>query len=80
LTGVVDSLTVTLYATRNGSGGSNGGGELASFRDASGYDGILAGTPGILATAAAGTAFRGVALAPGVASGATLKVTLSAVR
>jgi len=44
-----------------------------TLRDATGYNGVLAATPSILATAAPGTAFRGVALAPGVTA-------LSAVR
>ncbi|MEI9947639.1 MAG: hypothetical protein WDO74_01285 [Pseudomonadota bacterium] len=58
------SGTVTLYATRKGGGGAAGGGELVSVVDASGYNGAFASTPTLLVTAAANTAFRGVAFAP----------------
>ena len=64
LTASVNGSTVTLYAVRKGGGGATGGGELVSLVDGSGYNGALAGTPTLLATAAANTAFRGVALAP----------------
>ena len=64
LTGVVSGSTVTLYAVRKGGSSATGGGELVSLVDASGYDGAFAGTPTLRATAAANTAFRGVALVP----------------
>jgi len=60
----VTGTTVTLYATRKGGSTGTGGGELVKLVDTSGYNGALAGTPALLATAAANTAFRGVALAP----------------
>jgi HYR domain-containing protein len=64
LTAVVSGASVTLYATRKGGSGSTGGGELVTLVDASGYNGVLAGTPTVLVTAANQTAIRGVALAP----------------
>ncbi|APV50535.1 hypothetical protein BWI17_13040 [Betaproteobacteria bacterium GR16-43] len=57
LTGVVSGTTVTLYAVR-------GGNQLVTLTDASGYNGAFAGTPTLLATAAANTTFRGVTLSP----------------
>jgi Bacterial Ig domain len=57
VTGVVNGSTVTLYATRTAN-------QLVSFVDTSGYDGTLAGTPTVLATAASNTAFRSVVTAP----------------
>ncbi len=62
LTASVSGTTVTLYAVR-------GGKELVTLTDASGYNGTLAGTPAVVATAAANTGFRGVAFAP-LAAGA----------
>lgn len=64
LTATVSDNTVTLYATRKGGAGANGGGELVSLVDSSGYNTAFTGTPTLLATAAIRTAFRGVALAP----------------
>lgn len=64
LTGVVDGTNVTLYVTRKGGSTSNGGGELVTLTDSSGYNGAFSGTPMVIATAASKTAFRGVALAP----------------
>jgi predicted extracellular nuclease len=64
LTGIVDGITVTLFATRKGGSGANGGGELVSIVDADGYNRPFGPTPIVLASAAAKTAFRGVALAP----------------
>ncbi|HEX3772150.1 MAG TPA: hypothetical protein VHV30_14840 [Polyangiaceae bacterium] len=64
VTGVVNGTTVTLYATRKGGTAAAGGGELDRIVDASGFGGTLAGAPTLLATAAANTAFRGVAVAP----------------
>ncbi|MEI9935640.1 MAG: hypothetical protein WDO69_00315 [Pseudomonadota bacterium] len=64
LTANVKSGTVTLYAVRKGGSGAVGGGELVSVVDAGGYNGAFAGTPTLLVTAAANTAFRGIALAP----------------
>lgn len=63
LTGYAAGSAVVLFATRNG-GGANGGGELVTITDNTGYNGIFGGTPTVLATATAKTAFRGVALAP----------------
>ena len=57
LTASVSGDTVTLYTTRKGS-------ELAQLVDGTGFNMTLTGTPSLIATAAAGTAFRGVALAP----------------
>jgi hypothetical protein len=57
LTGVVNGTSVALYATRGGS-------QLVALTDASGFNGAFAATPSVLATAAANTAFRGVAFAP----------------
>jgi hypothetical protein len=62
LTSTVSGTTVTLFATRLRL--ATGGGELVSIVDASGWNGAFAGTPTILATATANTAFAGVALAP----------------
>jgi hypothetical protein len=64
LTAVASGGTVTLYAVRGGGSGAAGGGQLVTLVDASGYNGAFAGTPALLATAAANTSFRGVALAP----------------
>lgn len=64
VTATVNAGAVTLYVTRKGGSGATGGGELASLVDASGYNGAFSGTPTLLASAAANTAFRGVALAP----------------
>jgi hypothetical protein len=64
LTGVVTGSTVSLFATRKGGSGATGGGELVSFDDASGYNGSFTGSATLLATAAANTAFRGVAYLP----------------
>lgn len=63
LTGVTSGTTVTLYATRKG-GGAAGGGELVKLVDATGYNVSITASPTLLATAAANTAFRGVAFAP----------------
>ncbi len=62
LTASVAGTTVTLYAVRDGK-------ELVTLTDASGYNGALAGTPAVVATAANNTGFRGVAFAP-LAAGA----------
>jgi hypothetical protein len=64
LTATVNAGTVTLYATRKGGSAAAGGGELVSVVDASGYNGAFAGSPTLLVTALANTAFRGVALSP----------------
>ncbi|MBZ5640114.1 MAG: hypothetical protein LAO51_15315 [Acidobacteriia bacterium] len=64
LVGKVDGTTVTIYATRKGGGGATGGGELVSLVDATGYNVTITATSTVLATAAASTAFRGVAFAP----------------
>ena len=54
---------VVLFAIRKALG-TQGGGELVKLTDTTGYRGALIGTPVLLATAGANTAFRGVALAP----------------
>jgi hypothetical protein len=65
LTGVVSGGNVTLYATRKGGSTATGGGELVSLVDSTGYNAtITANAPTVIATAAANTAFRGVALTP----------------
>lgn len=56
LTATVSGSTVTLYGTS--------GGNLFSLTDASGYNATITGTPTLLATAGANTAFRGIAFAP----------------
>lgn len=77
LTGVVNVGVVTLYATRKGGGAAAGGGELVTLSDSSGYNAAFTGTPTLLATAAANTAFRGVAFAP-AAPVSTPTVTIAA--
>jgi hypothetical protein len=62
LTGSVVNGKVQLFATGLGGSGATGGGKLVSFSDASGWGGAFAGSATLLATAAANTAFRGVAL------------------
>lgn len=59
-----NGAAVEIFATRRGGSGAAGGGELVSLTDGSGYNGALAGTPTLLATAVANTAFRGLAFAP----------------
>jgi hypothetical protein len=73
VTGIVSGTTVSLFVTRKG-GGTAAGGELVSLVDASGYNGAFAGTPTLLASASAGTSFRGIAKTPGVAASAILSV------
>ena len=75
LTATFSAGTVQLYAVRKGGSTAAGGGELVSLSDASGSTGTLTGTPSLLATAAANTAFRGVAFAP---TGFDLSVAVSA--
>ena len=65
LTAIRSGGSVVLYAVRRGGSGATGGGELVRLVDNSGYNGTFSGTPTLLATAAANTAFRGVAFAPG---------------
>jgi hypothetical protein len=74
LTGSVSGSTVTLYATRNGGSGANGGGDFVSLVDSSGYSGTLSGTPTVLATlgTTSDKAFRGIAFAPVPEPGAVL--------
>ncbi|MBM4090879.1 MAG: DNRLRE domain-containing protein [Planctomycetes bacterium] len=75
VTGVVNGTTVTIYATRKGGSGAAGGGELVTLADTSGYNGAFSGTPTLLATAGANTAFRGVALVPVTPPGVTIAQT-----
>jgi hypothetical protein len=67
LTATVSGTSVNLFATRKGGSAAAGGGELVTLTDPSGYNAPLTGTPSLLASAAANTAFRGLALAPFVA-------------
>lgn len=62
----VSGTTVTLYTMRIGlNSTANGGGQLVSLTDASGYNGAFSGTPVLLASAVTNnTSFRGVALVP----------------
>lgn len=64
LTATINAGTVTFFATRKVGSKALGGGELVSLVDTSGYNGAFAGTPSLLVSAAANSAFRGVALAP----------------
>ena len=59
LTGTVSGGVVTLYATRAGA-------QVVKFVDATGYNVAPTAIPTLLATNAANTAFRGIALAPQV--------------
>src|SRR5262249_37188221 len=74
LTATVSGSTGTLFATRKGGSGPSGGGELVALTDSTGYNGAFGGTPTLLATAGANTAFRGVAFAP-VAPQVTITAT-----
>ncbi len=65
LTAYVSENTVTLFSTRKGGGSTSGGGELVSLVDTGGYNASISGSfSDPLATAAANTAFRGVAFVP----------------
>jgi hypothetical protein len=64
VTGIVSGTTVSLYAIRKGGSGATGGGEFVSLVDSSGHNAAFSATPAVLATAAANTAFRGIAFAP----------------
>ena len=64
IAGCVTGTNVNLFLTGKGGSIATGGGELIRITDNSGYNGALSGTPTLLATAPANTAFRGVALAP----------------
>ena len=64
LTATTEGNTVTLYAIHSGGTTQNGGGHLVKLVDASGYNGVLAASPTIFATAGHQTAFRGIAFAP----------------
>jgi choice-of-anchor C domain-containing protein len=75
LTASVSGTGVTLFATRLGGSTAPGGGELVILTDTSGYNGTITGTPTLLATAAANTAFRGVALTPYFLPDLTIEVT-----
>ncbi len=66
LVGSATGSTVVLFSTRKGGSAAAGGGELVNVIDATGYNVAPAATPTLLATAAANTAFRGVAFAPTV--------------
>ncbi|MGB2751842.1 MAG: carboxypeptidase-like regulatory domain-containing protein [Pyrinomonadaceae bacterium] len=68
LTGSVSGGNVTIYATR-------GGTELVSLVDSTGYNGTLAATPTLLATAGTNTGFRGVVLAPQASTAAGVGIS-----
>lgn len=70
LTGVHDGGTVTLYVTSLNN--------LVRVVDTSGYNAAPAATQNVLATAAANTAFRGVAFAPGTSPSAVEVLSISA--
>lgn len=63
LTGSVSGSTVTLFGATGGNS-TSGGGSLYTFTDTTGYNASVSGTASTIATAAAKTVFRGVALAP----------------
>jgi len=54
---------VTLFAVRKALGAA-GGGELVKITDTGGHNGAFLGEPVVLSTAPAGSAYRGVSLAP----------------
>jgi hypothetical protein len=58
MTASVSGSSVTIYASNLST--------VQRLTDASGYNGTLSGTPSIIVTAGAGTAFRGLAFAPNV--------------
>ncbi|MFA6044159.1 MAG: hypothetical protein WC718_04175 [Phycisphaerales bacterium] len=71
ITASVNAGVVTLFATRGGGTNANGGGQLVSLTDASGYNAALTGTPTLLASAVTSTttgsfntSFRGVGYIP----------------
>jgi hypothetical protein len=69
ITGVVNGGSVTLYCTRKlNINNSNGGGEIVTITDASGYAGSLSGTPVSVKLAASQTSIRGIAMVPQPAS------------
>lgn len=67
IVGVVSGTSVTLYGVTQTS--------LVSLTDASGYNATITGTVSVLASAAANTAFRGVAFAPQNAPAPSLTIT-----
>jgi len=75
LTAIVGTSGIEIYATS----GSGPGNSLVKVVDSSGPTGALSGSATVIATAPANTSFRGVAMAPGVASGANLQPTLDAI-
>ncbi len=74
LTAKITSSGVVLFAIRKALG-IQGGGELVKLTDSSGYRGPLHGTPLLVATAAANTAFRGVSLAPFLLPDLTVEIS-----
>ena len=74
LTGFVNGVSVTLYATRDNASSAD---TLVSLLDSTGYNASMTATPTTVATAATNTAFRGVAVAP-VAVLSTPVVTIAA--
>ena len=64
VTGSVSGNVVTLFATKKGGNTAVGGGQLVKLVDSGGYNNAFTGTPIVLATAAAYTAYRGIAPAP----------------
>ena len=67
LTANDDNGTVSLYATSSGTAGTAG--TLYGITDAGGTGGTLGGSATVLASAADGETFRGVAFAPGTVTG-----------
>ena len=78
LTATVNGTSVNLFATIKGGSLAVGGGQLVKLTDTSGYNATITGTPTVLATAAANTAFRGVALAPYFLPDLTVEVSAPA--
>jgi len=69
LTGMVNGNAVTLFGTNPGS--------IFRFTDPSGYNGNFTATPQLVATAAANTVFRGIAMAPEALAAGPLPVRFS---
>jgi uncharacterized repeat protein (TIGR01451 family) len=72
LSGKISSGNVVLFATRKGGSTAGGGGELVTLTDSSGYNVANNGTPTLIVSAIANTAFRGVTLAPVLAADLTV--------
>ncbi|MCU0376016.1 MAG: T9SS type A sorting domain-containing protein [Chitinophagaceae bacterium] len=64
LTGTLEKDTIVLYATRKGGTNASGGGELVRIVDSANYNSVIRASATVLVSAAANTAFRGIAFAP----------------